>query len=456
MHFKKYLATLLLFTIVGISSRLPASPVISDLDIVKLVSNHDALIAGKTLFDEACAACHNKDLSGSTGFNLKDGEWVHGKNPKDIANNIQRGFSAAGMPAFKGIYSDHQIAEITAYILSKREGWDNLEYELYQLDPDADFSFDAISGKVPIKSGKLEKNIADYEIPEIKNYALIFKGDFYAPDDVNGNIVADFPPRYINMDISINNSRPKKFKKTALRKGKQKLVIRMITLERLIKKNQRKNPKTNIGLQVKGRGGRTLFAASTRGMEMMTASVLNVDAENSPLVLRKRVLDLPPFSIVVGLPEKFNYAFDAKTCSISGAWSGNLLDIGPNVTNRGNDGSLITGQWIFHSPDEITPMSTTQGCRFKRYSRLANPEFYYSIDHVEYTLSAKSFSGSQLEIKYNVIANPKKIKTISFQLPANSKKYISADRGSIKNGLLHVNIENNPEFNIILNKHSKS
>ena len=46
--------------------------------------------AGEQIFSQVCAACHGKDLSGGAGFNLKDGEWIHGDSPEDILNSIKQ------------------------------------------------------------------------------------------------------------------------------------------------------------------------------------------------------------------------------------------------------------------------------------------------------------------------------------------------------------------------------
>ncbi|WP_440874264.1 c-type cytochrome [Thalassotalea sp. PLHSN55] len=420
-----------------------------DDEVKNMITEPTETTAGQTLFESVCASCHNKDLSGATGFNLKDGEWIHGSEPSDIVNNIKQGFVQAGMPGFGAVYNDQQIKQITAYILSKREGWQNLTYELYQLDPNGTFDFEQLKGKKPIKTGVLSKNVADYQIPEIKDYAIIFKGDFYAPKNSKSYLSTQNPP-YVYLDVSINSKPYERLKqRVALLKGKQTLEIRMMTLSRLILKKHKNAPRTNVSLMVTGDKDRKYFGVSTRGVNNMNANQLNISADKIPVVQRKRVLDLPPFSIVVGLPEKINYAFNPKDCSISGAWTGELLNIGPNVKNRGSDNSLILGQWVFHAPDSIAPEAST--CRFDEYSRLGNPRFFFTLDTVKYSVEASVINSNSFNLVYQVIENPNNVASISFALPKKASQQISSAQARRVNDKLYFNLEENQRFSIKIN-----
>ena len=133
---------------------------------------------GKTLFNQVCASCHSKDLSGATGFNLKDGEWIHGRQPSQIIKNIKNGFASAGMPGFAGVYSEPQLESIVAYILSKREGFDGLTYKLYQMNTSEDKE---VTPSKLIKQGELPTNLVNLQLPEVEHYLIEFEGDFYAP-----------------------------------------------------------------------------------------------------------------------------------------------------------------------------------------------------------------------------------------------------------------------------------
>jgi cytochrome c553 len=442
---KRRYFTWIAFTIGILSTPLVLASML-DRQVLDMTSQAKHTAAGQTLYETVCASCHNKDLSGATGFNLKDGEWIHGSQPSDIIKNIKNGFAKAGMPGFASMYSEQQIKQIAAYILSKREGWDNLTYELYQLDKDADFSFNAIQGKTPIKTGSLVSNLADYEIPELSNYALIFKGDFYTPKEKNAKLSSN-NPGYILLDASIDGAAPQVIKKKSLplKKGKQSLVVRMMTLNKRVFVKHKKSPRTNVSLMITGKNERKLFPASTRAVSAMTANKLEINAKSEPVVQRKKVLDLPPFSIVVGLPEKINYAFNPKNCAISGAWTGDLLNIGPNVKNRGNDHSLILGKWLFHSPQSIAPV-INQNCRFDEYTRLGNPKFYFTLDKVKYSVEAFANDSQSFDLLYKVVANPNQIKSLTLTLPQKTK--VSSKDGLQSSNTLTFDLTEKQHFRI--------
>jgi mono/diheme cytochrome c family protein len=77
-------------------------------------------VAGKQVFQTAgCAGCHTLKDAGSTGTVGPNLDQAH--PPLSLA--VQRVTKGAGaMPAFKGQLSDKQIADVTAYVVSKSGG----------------------------------------------------------------------------------------------------------------------------------------------------------------------------------------------------------------------------------------------------------------------------------------------------------------------------------------------
>lgn len=418
-----------------------------DDDVNNMLLNTADLNAGQQVFETACAACHNKNLSGATGFNLKDGEWIHGDKPSDIVKNIQQGFAKGGMPGFAAIYSEQQIKQVSAYILSKREGWDQLIYKIYALDSDTKkLSLSLLDGKTPLKAGKIANNMADFLLPEIRDYALIFEGDFYQPHALAEKIETSFPPSIL-VAVELNGQPLQNFKnRIPVHQGKHKLKITLMSTYNLLRNKDRGKGKTNLSLLVTGKGKRKFFGASTRGLAAMNANQLNVKVDKQPLVQRKRVLDLAPFSIAVGLTEKMNYAFNPKDCSISGVWSGELLNIGPNVKHRGSDNSLILGDWIFHAPDGITPEANH--CRFNKYNRLGNPSFYFTLDDVEFKLNGQVNTNKELELHYQVLSNPHNSKQLRLSLPANKKAKITSQQANVTEQSLTFDLEKHSRFSV--------
>lgn len=414
-------------------------------EVQTMASSAKEVRAGKQLFDTVCASCHGKTLAGATGFNLKDGEWIHGSQPADIIHNIKNGFAKAGMPSFSAMYNEQQLKQITAYIVSKREGWDNLTYKIYELDANVKkLSTDVLKKLTPVKSGKVANNMPDFALPEIRDYALVFEGDFYQPYKRPVKIETSYPPGFL-VEAELDGEKVESIKKgLKLKQGKQKLKITLMTTHQKMRKKDRGKGKTNLSLLVTAKGKRKLFAASARALKSMHANQLDVKVKNTPIVQRKRVLDLAPFSIAVGLTDKMNYAFNAKNCSISGAWSGDLLNIGPNVKNRGSDNSLILGNWIFHAPDGIKPIG--EKCRFNKYNRQGNPSFYFTLDGVEYKLNGQASANKSLALNYAVVNNSAKLDQITFTLPPATN--ITSLQGKVSNNKVTIDLSQHKTFTL--------
>ena len=104
------------------ATRLANSIDVSDNDLFwEMSANASIVSAGKKSFDNQCSACHGKDLMGGIGFNLVDGEWVHGSQPSQIYANIDGGIDGTGMQSFRTALGQKRITEVVAYILSKND-----------------------------------------------------------------------------------------------------------------------------------------------------------------------------------------------------------------------------------------------------------------------------------------------------------------------------------------------
>lgn len=75
--------------------------------------------AGRTLFSENCAACHQAGGQGKVGFfpALTDDDWLYGGSFEKIHETISHGRSGY-MPPFKEVLSAPQINQLAAYVLS--------------------------------------------------------------------------------------------------------------------------------------------------------------------------------------------------------------------------------------------------------------------------------------------------------------------------------------------------
>lgn len=81
--------------------------------------NSFVVSAGKQLFSDNCAACHQQGGEGKTGFapNLTDDDWLYGGHYANIQQTIINGRHGY-MPPFAEVLNDAQIAQLADYVLS--------------------------------------------------------------------------------------------------------------------------------------------------------------------------------------------------------------------------------------------------------------------------------------------------------------------------------------------------
>ena len=93
---------------------MPYEQVAKDADLMQFVNS-----AGKTLFSENCAACHQAGGQGKVGFspNLADDSWIYGGSYEKIQETISGGRHGF-MPAFKEVLSTEQITQLASYVLT--------------------------------------------------------------------------------------------------------------------------------------------------------------------------------------------------------------------------------------------------------------------------------------------------------------------------------------------------
>jgi cytochrome c5 len=382
---------------------------------------------GQELFETTCAACHGKDLSGGAGFNLKDETWVHGDKPNEILANIKKGFGNAGMPGFGAVYNDNQLQSIVDYVLSKRQGLENLTYKIYHLPKDAPADFSILQNLKANKSGSVPNNLLDFAMPEVKDYIIEFEGDLHAPKDQAGRIFAMVYKELFEIEIDgqkVDTSQ-KEWLRVAwpIKAGKQHFKIRYSTVGTRATHNKQFNFfVTNKEMTQK------LFGFSTGGKNFLNKATVNIKAESQPQVVRKKIVNLPTSSVAVGFPEKINYAFNTKSCTINGVWTGDLVNVGPNIEGRGRDGGVILGEWLFHSPQSINPQAS---CVFQKYNRQGNPTFIYEMYDNQYSVQVTPKSATSLQFTYTLLKG--KNSKLSLDLPKLNNATFSSQDGSITN-----------------------
>ena len=69
-----------------------------------------------TAFGVHCAGCHGEALQGGRAGSLLDDTWTYGEDDTSLATTIRDGRAEAGMPSFRGAFTDGQIRELVALI----------------------------------------------------------------------------------------------------------------------------------------------------------------------------------------------------------------------------------------------------------------------------------------------------------------------------------------------------
>ncbi len=80
------------------------------------------LEAGRRIFLDKCASCHNRNGDGRTitagrfpYANLIDGKWRGNGSPESIERQVRRGHDP--MPKFEGKLTDEEIRQVVAYVV---------------------------------------------------------------------------------------------------------------------------------------------------------------------------------------------------------------------------------------------------------------------------------------------------------------------------------------------------
>lgn len=104
---------------IDIAEYKKTAPDLMDEKTVTLLTDAEALAAGKTIFQNNCAACHRADAGGQIGPNLTDEQWILGGGIKEIFHTINNGGrDGKGMVAWRGTIKPTEIQQVASYILS--------------------------------------------------------------------------------------------------------------------------------------------------------------------------------------------------------------------------------------------------------------------------------------------------------------------------------------------------
>ncbi len=82
-------------------------------------------VKGRTapiIYQQLCSGCHGAEMNGREKIpSLVDAVWNEGGTRAAITRSVSAGVTSKGMPAWKGVLTDREIAQMVSYIISKRQ-----------------------------------------------------------------------------------------------------------------------------------------------------------------------------------------------------------------------------------------------------------------------------------------------------------------------------------------------
>lgn len=85
---------------------------------VELLTDPEAITAGKQIFTTNCVPCHGENAGGTVGPNLTDEYWIHGGGIKNVFKTVKYGVPAKGMIAWMNQFNPKMMQQVSSYVLS--------------------------------------------------------------------------------------------------------------------------------------------------------------------------------------------------------------------------------------------------------------------------------------------------------------------------------------------------
>lgn len=154
--------------------------------------------------------------------------------------------------------------------------------------------------------------------------------------------------------------------------------------------------------------------------------------------------DAGPAAIAVSLSDNLHFCWDAGTCQIRYAWTGDYIDLWPVVRGNGNGLVKIKGK-KFLQLNKGNPFSENAELKFQGY-KIKNglPIFKYSLNDIDFEVSFKAESSEKLAVMFS--SNTQKALKYSPKIDMGSW---SSDKGKIKDSILNLSPEDSKNFTII-------
>lgn len=379
----------------------------------------DSILRGQKLYDSICFSCHGKTLEGGVGYNLKDAEWVHGGTAEQIKTSIKNGFPDKGMVAFKAVFNDDQVNDITNFILSRQEGLRDLSHKIFH-DVKLEDKINWEKRK-PSKEAISKPAYINLNMPEVDQFAMSYKGKLLIPVHKAGDMRLMGGLKQSNgFEIFING------KKLDIVFQKRNRFVHQLNLPAGTHDFELRYVKTfrfsDISLSLSKQGSIPLSIDSYR-KSLYSSHIVKAD-EGKSQIIRKRIKGFESGSIAVNHTNKVTYIIHPDTAGITAVWPNKTLDIGPNIMGRGQHDALPLGKSIFQAKESIKIKFNNSDAplTYHGYSNHPEPKFMFEQGKTKITVSS-TLKPEGLLLTYTVSPQDK---DLTLELP-KGLKIISAD-----------------------------
>jgi azurin len=174
-----------------------------------------------------------------------------------------------------------------------------------------------------------------------------------------------------------------------------------------------------------------------------------------PFLYRLLLPDVGPAAIAVSLPNKLSYCWDAGTCRLRYAWSGEFLDMIDYWSIKAEEYARILGKVFYRDqtkyPLRVNNPNSIPAVKFKGYNLIKNyPEFLYAIDGIDVTeIIYPKTDGSGLIRTFKI---PKTDEVIWFVFGENDGANYDSSVGKFEKGRLKLSPADAREFSITMTR----
>lgn len=306
-------------------------------ELSALAADGEVVAKGEAVYRSMCFACHGMELEGAAGPNLKDAEWLHGSRPEDILRTINQGVSDKGMMAYEAVYDEATRRALVGFLLSRQEGLRGLRYEVHPPVADVEKGLPKFGEGEPLKEGEIQNALIDLSPAEMREFSMVFHGRLLVPKGGRHRIDTRLGKAQgeLRIDgetvVNWNNQTKAEFD---LEAGEHEFEFAF-----------QRTSETPAPLMLGYVGPLSRMPLSLDSHQVSLSRSQEFVVTDRPRVVRTMLDGVPAESLAVGLPGALSFAI-GRDGAVKSVWNGAFIDIGPTVTQRGQQLAEVPAPWF--------------------------------------------------------------------------------------------------------------